>query len=886
VIVRVLAVAVGAFLALATVLSAVQTLAVPRPVPVRLTRIVFRAMRGVFQLRVRAARTYERGEHAMASYAPISLLVLVVTWLVLEVAAFTLVFWGLVDRLSPVEAFEASGSSVTTLGFVPVRGAWAQTAAFGEAAIGLLLLALLITYLPTMYSAFQRREALVTRAAMYAGSPPSGPLTLARFNALAGLDALEVQVWTPWTAGFVDLEESHTSIGALAFFRSPVPERSWITATGAVLDAAALRASTLDLPRELSAELCMRAGYLALRRIADFYGIPHDPDPDPGDPISILREEWDDVVRELREAGVPIRTDLDEAWRDFAGWRVNYDTVLLALAGLVAAPYALWSSDRSPTQVFRPPLRRGLGRRHNGGETRASSRGKVGPPWQHGAVPVPPDPAAPLEDDLLVDPEGDSPKEACGVFGIYAPGQPVAHLTYLGLYALQHRGQESAGMAVSDGETIMIDKDMGLVPNVFNDRRLAALPGHLATGHTRYSTTGSSTWRNAQPVYRPVGAAGFALAHNGNLVNTEALADEAGMLPGTVASDSDLVGELLANVMEAGADIEQALVEVLPQLKGAFSFVLMDEQRVIGVRDPNGFRPLCLGKLDTGWVLASETPALDVVGAHMVREVEPGEMVIIDVDGVRSMRPFAADTVDPRLCLFEFVYFARPDSRLYGQSMHMARQRMGELLAEQAPVDADLVMPVPDGGIPGAQGFARASGIPYGDGLVRNRYIGRTFIAPTQELRRNAVRIKLNPLRENVAGNRLVVVEDSIVRGTTLRETLRMLKEAGAAEIHLRIMSPPYRWPCFYGMDTGDRSELLAANMEVEEIREYLGVNSLAYLTIDRLLGATGAHGAGFCTACLTGDYPVPVPVNLRKGVLEKNEMPASDLERLEHEPF
>jgi amidophosphoribosyltransferase len=495
-----------------------------------------------------------------------------------------------------------------------------------------------------------------------------------------------------------------------------------------------------------------------------------------------------------------------------------------------------------------------------------------------------PDPAVSAGPRLSGD--DDKPKEACGVFGVYAPGQPVAHLTYLGLYALQHRGQESAGMAVSDGDSIFIDKDMGLVPNVFNERRLAALPGNLAIGHTRYSTTGSSTWRNAQPVYRSVADHELALGHNGNLVNTAALAAEAGMLPGTVASDSDLVAELLALELQNDAvDLEEALGRVLPRLQGAFSLVLIDGDRLIGLRDPNGFRPLCLGKLESGWVLASETPALDVVGAHVVREIDPGEMVIIDGDGVRSCRPFADDRIDPRLCLFEFVYFARPDSRLYGQNLHVARQRMGELLAEQAPVVADLVIPVPEGGIPGAQGYARASGIPYGDGLVRNRYIGRTFIAPTPELRQNAVRMKLNPIRENIAGKRLVVVEDSIVRGTTLRETLRMLWEAGAAEIHLRIMSPPYRWPCFYGMDTGDRSELLAASLEVDEIREYLGVNSLAYLTIDRLLHSTGAVGAGFCTACLTGEYPVEVPVTLRKDVLEHNDMPPSGLDVLLHEP-
>jgi amidophosphoribosyltransferase len=487
-------------------------------------------------------------------------------------------------------------------------------------------------------------------------------------------------------------------------------------------------------------------------------------------------------------------------------------------------------------------------------------------------------------------PDDDSPKEACGVFGVYAPGQPVAHLTYLGLYALQHRGQESAGMAVSDGESMLIDKDMGLVSNVFNDRRLAALTGHLAVGHTRYSTTGSSTWRNAQPVYRSAGETQFALAHNGNLVNTGLLAEEAGMLPGTVASDSDLVAEILAEQLldhgdrNDGRDLEHALIAVLPRLQGAYSFVLADEAHLIGVRDPNGFRPLCLGKLDGGWVLASESPALDTIGAHFVREVEPGEMVVIDGTGCRSHRPFDEDRIDPTLCVFEFVYFARPDAKLYGQSVHLARQRMGEQLAEQAPVDADLVVPVPESGVPAAQGYARASGIPYGDGFVKNRYIGRTFIAPSQELRTKAVQMKLNPLRDNVAGKRLVVVDDSIVRGTTSREMVRMLRAAGAAEVHLRIMSPPYRWPCYYGMDTGDRADLIAANMSVTEIADFLGVDSLAYITIDRLVEATGAKNAGFCSACLTGEYPVEVPVNLRKDVLEDNDMPIGNLERLVHE--
>ncbi|MDG2428603.1 MAG: amidophosphoribosyltransferase [Acidimicrobiales bacterium] len=475
----------------------------------------------------------------------------------------------------------------------------------------------------------------------------------------------------------------------------------------------------------------------------------------------------------------------------------------------------------------------------------------------------------------VVGSEDDTPREACGVFGVYAPGQPVAHLTYLGLYALQHRGQESAGMAVSDGEALTVVKDMGLVSNAFDDRTLAALTGDLAIGQTRYSTTGSSTWHNAQPVYRGVDAVEFALGHNGNLVNTEDLAAEAGMLPGAVTSDTDLMAELLAAELSSYGGISKAeamdaaLAVVLPRLHGAFSLVIVDHERIIGVRDPNGFRPLCLGRLDGGWVLASESPALDVIGAHMVRELDPGEVVVIDGTGCRSFRPFDDDAVDPRLCLFEFVYFARPDSVLYGQSVHQARVRMGEMLAEQAPVDADLVMGVPESGIPAAEGYARASGIPYGQGLVKNRYIGRTFIAPTQALRSTAVRMKLNPLRDNIVGQRLVVVDDSIVRGTTTRAMVRMLRDAGAAEIHMRISSPPYRWPCFYGMDTGTRGELLAANLTVDEIREYLEVDSLTYMKLENLLESTGAVGAGFCDACLTGNYPIDIPVNLSKAVLE-----------------
>jgi glutamine phosphoribosylpyrophosphate amidotransferase len=381
-----------------------------------------------------------------------------------------------------------------------------------------------------------------------------------------------------------------------------------------------------------------------------------------------------------------------------------------------------------------------------------------------------------VEVDAAGDDADDTPKEACGVFGIYAPGHPVAQLTYLGLYALQHRGQESAGMAVSDGDTMTVVKDMGLVSHVFDSRTLAPLQGHLAVGHVRYSTTGASTWGNAQPIYRETGDAGFVLGHNGNLTNTAEL---------TAAA------------------------------------------------------------------------------------------------GTRSMRPFDEDRIDPKLCLFEFVYFARPDSRLYGQTVHTARQRMGELLAEQAPLPADthsppreaMVMPVPESGIPAAEGYARRSGIPFGQGLVRNRYIGRTFIAPGQDQRSQGVRMKFNPIRENIAGKRLVVIDDSIVRGTSTRAVVAMLRESGAAEIHLRISSPPYRWPCYFGMDTGTRGELVAADLTISEVRDYLGCDTLAYLELDRLLAATAVPGRGFCTACLTGDYPVTVPMPRTA-----DELPSVDL--------
>ena len=424
-------------------------------------------------------------------------------------------------------------------------------------------------------------------------------------------------------------------------------------------------------------------------------------------------------------------------------------------------------------------------------------------------------------------------------------------------------------MAVSDGTELVVVKDMGLVTMVFNERNLAGLTGSLAIGHTRYSTTGGSSWQAAQPVYRTAGSTAFALSHNGNLTNTDSLAVEAGMLPGTVVSDSDLIAELLAAHLDGHpADgLIDAVEAVVPVLKGAFSLVLCDHHSLIGVRDPNGFRPLCLGRLKEGWVLASETPALDITGAALVRELAPGEVVVIDAEGLPTSRyPWPAEAIDPKLCLFEFVYLARHDSRLYGQELHGARFRMGELLAEQAPAVADMVMGAPDSGLPAAEGFAHRSKIPYGTGLVKNRYIGRTFINPSQEARDFGVRRKLNPLRDAIRGKRLVVVDDSIIRGTTTRALVALLREAGAAEVHLRISSPPYPWPCFYGLDTGRRSQLIAAELDVEQVRAYLGADSLAHLSLEALLVATGAPEAGFCDACITGVYPVPpeaVPVAL-----------------------
>ena len=457
------------------------------------------------------------------------------------------------------------------------------------------------------------------------------------------------------------------------------------------------------------------------------------------------------------------------------------------------------------------------------------------------------------------------PRDACGVFGVWTRGEDVAKLTYFGLYALQHRGQESAGIAVSDGSRIVVFKDMGLVAQVFNESVLTTLRGYIAVGHCRYSTTGSSVWENAQPTFRATPAVSLALGHNGNLINTLELASLAGAPRGAqmATSDTDVLTALFAIGVAARApgggeppSIEQNALAVLPRVQGAFSLVFMDAQTLYAARDPEGFRPLVLGRLDRGWVVASETAALDIVGATVVREVEPGELIAIDERGVRSSR-FAPAA--PRGCVFEYVYLARPDTSISGRSVQATRVAVGRRLAAEHPADADLVIPVPESGTPAAIGYAQGSGIPYGMGLVKNSYVGRTFIQPSQTIRERGIRLKLNPLRDVIAGQRVVVVDDSIVRGNTQRAIVTMLREAGAAQVHVRISSPPVAWPCFFGIDFASRAELIAGSLSVDEIRDSIGADSLGYVSLDGLIEATTLPADRLCRACFDGDYPVPV---------------------------
>jgi len=493
----------------------------------------------------------------------------------------------------------------------------------------------------------------------------------------------------------------------------------------------------------------------------------------------------------------------------------------------------------------------------------------------------------------------------CGVFGVVLPpgsgsDQSAAAIASLRLFALQHRGQESAGVAVSDGEQLMLYKDLGMIASVLDERRLPSLKGELAIAHCRYSTTGSTIWENAQPTFRLGPRRALAIGHNGNLVNTRELLGQLrggrGRLP--ASTDTELLTALLAD--EPATDTVDALVQVLPRVHGAYSLVILDERRVIGVRDPFGFRPLVLGRLPAdslratsadrlaipglwsaeaddddraGWVLASETTALDIVGADFVRDVEPGEIVVLEAG--RAPRSVRHAPAGPHaLCVFELIYFARPDSYMEGRNLYEVRRRMGEELAREHPAETDLVMPVPDTGAPAAAGYAEVSGIPFREGLIRNRYTGRTFIQPSQTMRHRGVTMKLNPLREVVRGKRLTVVDDSIVRGTTTKQIVALLRRAGAEEVHVRISAPPIYHPCFYGIDTQVETELIASTHTVEEIRDFIGADSLGYLSIRGVLAALDLPYDRFCFACFDGVYPEPVPYDAgaRKFLLEEEE--------------
>jgi amidophosphoribosyltransferase len=479
-----------------------------------------------------------------------------------------------------------------------------------------------------------------------------------------------------------------------------------------------------------------------------------------------------------------------------------------------------------------------------------------------------------LNHDLLPGEKG--PQDQCGVFGVWAPGEEVSKLTYFGLYALQHRGQESAGIATSNGKKLTVYKDMGLVSQVFSESALESLRGHVAIGHTRYSTTGSSSWRNAQPTLGRTASGTVALGHNGNLTNTAELLEmlrsqypdqSENEITGGNTTDTAVLTALLAG--NPDKSLEGTAMELLPKVRGAFSLVFMDEQTLYAARDPQGVRPLVLGRLNSGWVVASESAALDIVGASFVREVEPGELIVIDENGLRSMifaKPKRAG------CVFEYVYLARPDTAINGKNVYDARVDMGKALAREFPVEADLVIPTPDSGTPAAIGFSQESGIPFGHGLVKNAYVGRTFIEPSQTIRQLGIRLKLNPLKEVIKGKRIIVVDDSIVRGNTQRALVQMLREAGAKEIHVRISSPPITWPCFYGVDFATRAELIATGLAPDDVRASIGADSLGYLSKEGMIAASEQKESELCTACFTGEYPIELPTadRLGKNLLEK----------------
>jgi amidophosphoribosyltransferase len=478
----------------------------------------------------------------------------------------------------------------------------------------------------------------------------------------------------------------------------------------------------------------------------------------------------------------------------------------------------------------------------------------------------------------------DKPEEACGVFGVYAPEEDVAKLTYFGLYALQHRGQESAGIATFEGDQVHLHKEMGLVSQVFKESTLHELPGTLAVGHTRYSTTGSSRVVNAQPAVVATQLGALALAHNGNLVNAASLREELLQRNHNIVSttDSELIALAIAEEVNSGKSWLEGAISAFHRCQGAFSLAIGTPAGLIGTRDTNGIRPLVIGTLPRHtltepirYVLASETCGLDIIAAEYLRDVEPGELVWITDEGMASFH-WAAQP-QPKLCIFEMIYFARPDSVMGNESLYSYRMQIGRILAEESPAEADVVIAVPDSGVPAAIGFSQASGIPYAEGLIKNRYVGRTFIQPTQTMRESGIKMKLNPLKDVLAGKRVVIVDDSIVRGTTSKKIVKALRDAGATEVHMRISSPPVTHPCFYGIDTDSQEQLIAATKSIAEIADQIGVDSLCYLSWEGMLAATGEDPSRFCSACFTGNYPVPVPEPVKRSKLMLEKMIPAD---------
>jgi amidophosphoribosyltransferase len=469
----------------------------------------------------------------------------------------------------------------------------------------------------------------------------------------------------------------------------------------------------------------------------------------------------------------------------------------------------------------------------------------------------------------------ESLREKCGVFGIYTRDKNVAEFIFYGLQALQHRGQESAGIAVSDGEDILVFKDLGLVSQVFSEQNLAPLQGFIGIGHTRYSTTGRNIWKNSQPLYRMFRDEVFAIAHNGNLTNTEELRKE--QMRKGIRFETTTDTEVIASLIESSESVsfEDAVVETAAKIRGSYSLVVLTKDKLVAVRDPHGFRPMALGDRDGDYIIASETCAFDIIDASFIREIDPGEIIVIDKNGPRSQMMLPVDRIS--MCVFELIYFARPDSYLYNKNIFEIRHKMGRELAKEMPVSADMVIPIPDSGTPAAIGYSAESKIPYGEGLIKNRYIGRTFIQPTQEIREIGVRLKLNPLKDVIKGKRLIVVDDSIVRGNTSKKVVQMLYLAGAKEVHMRISSPPLLFPCYYGIDMATKKEFIASRRTLEDIRKFLNVDSLKYLSIEGLVKAIGEPGNKFCFACFNGDYPVPVVENnefdkyfMEKGAFQK----------------